>query len=78
MSDDVLLKHWNLNEFNINEPWFIGKPKCIHDLFSSKKWPNDVAYWMNTLYGNEPLKKTSEYFAKVINKTIKINDKDLR
>ena len=30
MSDDVLLKHWNLNELNINEPWYINKPNCIH------------------------------------------------
>ena len=77
MSDDVLLKHWNPNELNINEPWYINKPNCFHDLFSSKKWPADVLAWMNSELGFEALRKTSSYFDKVVNKTIKINAKDL-
>ena len=36
MSDDVLLKHWNLNSLNTNDYWYPEKPFCKYDLMLSK------------------------------------------
>jgi len=57
MSDDVLLKHWNLNVSAFNSIWYPTKfpLNCSHDLDDSS------IYWMKTDFGMKALKKTAEF-----------------
>jgi len=54
MSDDVLLKHWNLNSLNTNDYWYPEKPFCKYDLILKK----DPPPWMtHTEYGEKSVAK---------------------
>jgi hypothetical protein len=55
MSDDVLLKHWNLNT-NHESIWYATKPSCINDLNSDKNWGKD--YWIRKRVGVEAINRT--------------------
>jgi hypothetical protein len=51
MSDDVLLKHWNLNSLNPNNYWYPFIPVCkrmfdLFDLDVRRSWPWDVEIWL--------------------------------
>jgi hypothetical protein len=60
MSDDVLLKHWNLNSLNPDNYWYPFIPVCkqIFDLKSKQLWSPDVLYWMSSSYGENAIVKT--------------------
>jgi len=68
MSDDVLLKNWNLNTLNTDNYWYQSIPVCqkIYDFKSRNKWPPDVRYWFATPYGEKSINKTYDSIKKII------------
>jgi len=67
MSDDVLLKHWNLNGLNSDNYWYIQNPKCGLDFKSRKSWPWDVEVWFAGKNGEQCIIKTFDSIKKIVN-----------
>ena len=67
MSDDVLLKHWNLNDLNSDNYWYIKKePDCELDFKSKESWPMDVKSWYATENGEQSIIKTFDSIKKIV------------
>jgi hypothetical protein len=68
MSDNVLLKHWNLNSLNPDNYWYPFIPVCkqMFDLKSKQLWPPDVLYWMSSSYGENAIIKTFDSIKNMI------------
>ncbi len=74
MSDDVLLKHWNLNDLNSDSYWYIKNPNCKLDFKSKNSWPWDVKSWFATENGEKCIIKTFDSIKKIVKNDI-INKK---
>ncbi len=69
MSDDVLLKYWNLNVYKTDRIWYPEQPKFI----TLNDWFQTEESWIHTEYGEIALVDTFNYIDKVLNKSIKID-----
>jgi hypothetical protein len=74
MSDDVLLKHWNLNSLNTNDYWYPEKPFCKYDLILKK----DPPPWMtHTEYGEKCVAKVFDLIQNITNGLKESRDKEI-
>jgi len=69
MSDDVLLKYWNLNVYKTDRIWYPEQPKFI----TLNDWFQTEESWIHTEYGEIALVNTFNYIDRVLNKSIKID-----
>ena len=63
MSDDVLLKYWNLKALNEKKLWFFTNLTCEYELNSNKT----VGIWMATPEGRPALKKSFNRIDQLLN-----------
>jgi len=63
MSDDVLLKYWNLKTLDEKKIWFFTNLTCDHDLKSNKT----VGIWMDTPEGRPALKTVFNQINQILN-----------
>ena len=70
MSDDVLLKYWKLNAFDINKVWFPAKLECTLELGNNTGWRWGYAD-CGAAYAN-----IFNYFKGIQNGSVHLNEKE--
>lgn len=77
MSDDIILKHWNLDNFSSRKIWYHSTRGCNITYEDRSKWVYDAKYWLGTEFGAPALKNAFEHLESQLNNLNKTEETDL-